>query len=184
MGEPFKKMGLSSCLASTVEFRDCIVPVSQRLGAEGQGANIFRTSMLWERSCLFAGYVGLLSRILAICVKHAQTRTQFGSTLGKFQAVSHKITEMSLRLETSRLLLYKACWLLSRGERAVSEVAMAKLEISEAVVQASLDAVQILGGEGYKCGEAEEMLRDALPCKIFSGTSEMQREIIARELGL
>lgn len=92
---------------------------------------------------------------------------------------------MKLRLETARAALYRACWLRDRGQPAVAEVSMAKLLISEAAKQSSLDAIQIHGSSGFASElGVEQVLRDAIPSTIFSGTSEMQRDIIARELGL
>ena len=92
---------------------------------------------------------------------------------------------MKTRLETARLLLYKAGWLRTQGQEATQEIAMAKLYLSECCVQSSLDAVQIFGGYGYtKEYELERDLRDSVASKIYSGTSEIQGEIIARSLGL
>ncbi|MBD0737496.1 acyl-CoA dehydrogenase family protein [Streptomyces sp. CBMA29] len=184
-GEPFEKMGLSSCLAGTVTFQECFVPDDQVLGAEGMGATIFQTSMGWERACLFAGYLGLMDRLVEECVRFARERRQFGRRLAGFQAVSHRIVDMKLRLESARLLLYRACWEMDRGGRATLPVALSKLAVSEAAVQSALDAVRILGGRGYRSESGvEAALRDAVPSVLFSGTSEIQKELVAKELGL
>ncbi|WP_435104737.1 acyl-CoA dehydrogenase family protein [Arhodomonas sp. AD133] len=182
---PFAKMGLRNCPAGTVEFDECVVPASHRIGDEGQGRVVFQRSMGWERACLFGAFVGLMDRQLDRCIAHAGERRQFGQRLSSYQAVSHRIANMKLRLEGARLLLYRACWALDQGESAELPVALAKLAVSEAAVQSGLDAVQIFGGWGYQEEPGiESMLRDAVPTALFSGTSEMLREIVAQELSL
>lgn len=182
---PFSKMGLSTCPAGAVSFAECQIPADCLLGAEGQGSTVFQHSMTWERTCLFAGYVGLMERLLGRCVDRARQRRQFGRRIADFQAVSHRIADMKLRLEAARLLLYRACVRLDRGDLSPVDVAMSKLAISEAAVQASLGAVQIFGADGYLTSEGiEGALRDSVSTTLFSGTSEIQRELIAKGLGL
>jgi len=185
VGEPFGKLGLDRCPASTLRLDRCVVPARHRLGGEGQGAAIFQAAMRWERTCLFAGYVGRIERLAELCADHARTRVQFGRSIGSNQAISHRLARMRVRLEAARMLLWRACWLLEQNERASAEVAMAKLAISEAAAESAMDAVRIFGGDGIRsdCG-IERELRDAVPGLIFSGTSEMQLELIVRELGL
>lgn len=185
VGPLVAKMGLESCPAARVTFEGCRVPESFRLGDDGQGGAVFQHSMAWERACLVAAYLGLMERQLAQCVDHARRRKQFGRAIGEFQAISHRIATMKQRLESGRLLLYRACWLLDQGRDHVGAVALAKVAVSEAAVANSLDAVQIFGGAGYLSENGlERNLRDSVPSTIFSGTSEIQREIIAREVGL
>lgn len=183
LGEPFKKMGLNQCPAGPVSFERCFVPDEQVLGEPGQGAAIFQQSMAWERCCLFAGYLGVSDRILASTIDHVRTRRQFGKPLKDFQAVSHRIADMKLRTEAARLLLYRACWLLDQGERRALDIAMSKLAVSEAAVATSMDAVRIFAARGYLAADGiEAALRDSVPSLIFSGTSDIQRELIVREL--
>ena len=185
VGEPFGKLGLDRCPASTLRLDRCAVPARNRLGGDGQGAPIFQSAMRWERTCLFAAYVGRMERLIELCADHARTRAQFGRPIGSNQAISHRIARMQVRLEAARLLLWRACWLLEQGGTASADVAMAKLAISEAATESAMDAVRIFGGDGIRrdCG-IERELRDAVPSLIFSGTSEMQLELIVRELGL
>ncbi|HEY5945117.1 MAG TPA: acyl-CoA dehydrogenase family protein [Kofleriaceae bacterium] len=185
VGKPFEKLGLTTSPISSVYFERCRVPVSHRIGGEGQGAAIFKASMLWERSCLFAMYLGLMDRQIEVAVDYAQRRRQFGRAIGKNQAIAHRIADMKLRLESARLLVYRACWLKGLGEDATQQIALAKLAVSEAAVQSGLDLIQIHGGIGVmeESGIAR-MLRDAVPSTIFSGTSEIQRELVAGSLGL
>ncbi|MFI6318288.1 acyl-CoA dehydrogenase family protein [Nonomuraea sp. NPDC050556] len=185
VGEPFTKMGLHACPAGRVEFSGCRVPARYRLGAEGQGSAIFKHSMTWERTCLFAIYLGQMRRQVDDCVAHARRRRQFGRSIGSFQAVSHRIATMIQRMESARLLLYRACWLLDQGRPDTQATALSKLAVSEAAVANSLDALQIFGGPGYLAGAGSEaQLRDSMPSVIFSGTSDIQREIIANGAGL
>lgn len=185
VGPPMEKMGLESSPMGEVIMQECRVPLGQRLGGEGNGGTIFRHSMMWERCCILASCVGTMAWQLERTVDYARTRRQFGRPIGGFQAVSHRIAEMRVRLDATRLLLYHAAWLLSRGETAAAEIAIAKLAISEAFVQSSLDVIQVHGGYGYAIEFGYERdLRDAVGARIYSGTSEMQREIIAQTLGL
>ena len=129
--------------------QDCRIDETARLGAEGNGAAIFKHSMIWERSCILASAIGTMERQLERSLAYATTRKQFGKPVGKFQSVANRLVDMKIRLETSRLLLYKTGWLRVRGEDAAAEVAMAKLYLSECFVQSSLDAIQVHGGYGY-----------------------------------
>lgn len=179
------KMGLRTSPMGEIILSDCEVPVESRLGKEGAGMAIFNSSMEWERSCILASAVGAMQRQLETCVRHAQTRKQFGQAIGKFQSISNKITDMYLRLEVARLLIYKVAWLKQQGKSALAEAALAKVFTSEAWIQSSLDAIQIHGAYGYmKESEIERDLRDSVAGTIYSGTSEIQRVIIARILGL
>ena len=114
-GAAFDKIGLQHAHTGSVYFDGCRVPSDQLVGGEGEGAAVFRRSMHWERTCLFASYVGAMERGVNQCVEYARSRKQFGKAIGSFQAVSHRISEMKLRLEAARLLLYRACWLMDHG---------------------------------------------------------------------
>ena len=126
-----------------------------------------------------------MERLLETCIRYAKERKQFGQPIGKFQLVASKIVDMKLRLETARSLLHKAAWLRDQGKSIFLEAAMAKLHISESWVKSALDAIQIHGGYGFMTEfEVERELRDATASTIYSGTSEIQRMIIAGILGL
>ncbi|MFI6864493.1 acyl-CoA dehydrogenase family protein [Streptomyces sp. NPDC050421] len=183
--EPFAKMGLHDCPAGTVEFRDCFVPDERVLGAPGLGGVIFQHSMGWERACLFALYLGVQDRLIEQVVAHVRARRQFGKRIAEFQSVADRVVDMKLRLESGRLLLHRACWEMDRGGRSVLPVALSKLQVSEAAVASALDAVQLFGGRGYLTETGvEAALRDAVPATVFSGSSEIQRRLVAAELGL
>jgi alkylation response protein AidB-like acyl-CoA dehydrogenase len=184
-GEPFNKMGLKSTPACAVFLDDCRIPHMARIGLEGQGGAIFTSSMQWERTCLFAAYVGMMERQLERSLTYAKKRRQFGASIGKNQAIAHRLVNMKLRLESARLLLYRACWLLDQGQTTTQASSLAKIAVSEAAIEAGLDAIQIHGAFGFNQDAGiETMLRDAIPATLFSGTSEIHRNIIATSLGL
>ncbi|WP_394849921.1 acyl-CoA dehydrogenase family protein [Pendulispora brunnea] len=183
VGSPIEKMGLESASLASVMLEDCRVPVERRLGREGVGARIFTTSMQWERACLFGAYVGQMELQLEECVEYARERKQFGRAIGSNQAIAHKLANMKLRLEAARLLLYRAAWAIEQGEDATMSISLAKIAVAEAAVDSGLDAIQIFGGLGYVRDAAiEKRLRDAVAARIFSGTSEIQRDIVANSL--
>ncbi len=185
LGKPLDKMGLKTAPTGEVTLEDVEVANDAILGRKGQGSAIFNAEMEWERSCLFATHLGAMQRQLDQCVEYAKTRKQFGKTIGSFQAVSHKIAAMKMRIELAELALYKVAWLKSKGQRAQMESAISKLFVSESFVQNSLDAVQIHGGYGYMAEyDVERDLRDAIGGKLYSGTNEIQHNIIASLLGL
>ncbi len=185
VSEPIEKMGLRTSPMSELVLQDCFVPEDARLGKEGAGVSVFNSSMEWERSCILAAHVGAMERQIEESVQYARERKQFGQPIGKFQSVSNRVADMKVRLETARLMLYKVAWLKKQGKSAVMEAAIAKLYLSEAFVRSSEDAMRIHGGYGYmKEFEIERDLRDALGGVFYSGTSDIQRQIIARLMGL
>jgi alkylation response protein AidB-like acyl-CoA dehydrogenase len=181
----FEKMGLRTSPMGEVALTDCLVPAASRLGPEGAGMAIFNSSMEWERSCLFASAVGAMRRQLDACVAYARSREQFGQPIGKFQGVAGKLADMYVRIEAARLLIYRTAWLKQQGRSAPAEAAAAKLFTSEAWVRSSQDAIQTHGAMGYmKEAGIERDLRDAVASTIYSGTSEIQRVLLAKMLGL
>jgi alkylation response protein AidB-like acyl-CoA dehydrogenase len=118
-------------------------------------------------------------------IAYARTRKQFGQAIGKFQAIAHKIADMKVQLEAARLLTYQSAWRLANTRNASLDAAVTKLFVSESLVKTALDAVQIHGGNGFMVEyELERALRDSIGATIYSGTSEIQRNIIGRWLGL
>ncbi len=185
VGKPFSLMGLRSCPIGEVILQDCEVPAENRLGSEGAGSAIFNSEMEQERSCLFASQLGAMEKILEDCVQYAKARSQFGQPIGDYQAVSHKIADMRVRIELSRLILYQVAWMKTSGKRAPVESSIAKLYVSESYVQTCMDALQIHGAYGYSTEfPIERNLRDSIAGKIYSGSSEIQRNILASFLGL
>jgi alkylation response protein AidB-like acyl-CoA dehydrogenase len=184
IGRPIEKMGLRTSPMAELHLDDCRVSADCRLGREGRGAGIFNDSMEWERACILAGALGAMQRQLDACVRYAHERHQFGRSIGDNQSISNRLSDMAVRIETGRLLLYRAAWLKQKGMPTSTAAAMAKLHISESWVQSCLDAVQIHGGYGFTTEyEIERDLRDSVGSTLYSGTSEIQRAIIARSFG-
>jgi hypothetical protein len=185
VGPPLRKMGLRTSPMGEIILKDCEIPAENRVGKEGGGMAIFNSSMEWERSSILASAVGAMQRQLEECIEYARTRKQFGQAIGKFESISNKISDMYLRLEAARLMIYRVAWLKQQGKPAIMEAAAAKLFTSEAWIQSCLDAIQIHGAYGYmRDSGIERDLRDSVAGTIYSGTSEIQRLIIARSLGL
>jgi alkylation response protein AidB-like acyl-CoA dehydrogenase len=185
VGAPIHKMGLNGAPMAEVYLDDCRVPEENRLGGEGQGARIFNDSMEWERTYILAWQIGAMERQIEQAVQYARQRKVGGKPISGFQAVSHRIADMRVRLEAARLLLYHAAWLKAEGKPVAMESAIAKVYAAEAAVASALDAIQVHGGYGYATEIGIECaLRDAVGGRIYSGTSEILRNIIAHELGL
>ena len=184
-GKPMEKMGLRTMTNGELVCTDCYIPGSSLVGREGQGVILFSEVVEWERVVICAGLLGGLERVLEDSIRYAKERKAFGQSIGTFQAISHKIATMRMNVELGRLALYSAAILKNKRKRAALESSVAKLFISESLKQACLDAVQIRGGYGYMSEfEVERDLRDSIAATIYSGTSEMQANTIARLAGL
>ncbi len=185
VGRRIEKMGLRTSPMSEIFFENCEVPAENILGEAGAGSFLFTKSMTWERGCILANAVGSMQRLLETCLRYARTRKQSGQAIGKFQQVAGKIVDMKLRVESARHLLYYGAWLRSCGKSGLLEASLAKLHISDCWVKCCEDALQIHGGYGYTVEyEIERELRDALGSRLYSGTTEIQRNLIASLLGL
>ncbi len=185
VGKKIEKMGLRTSPFSEVVFEDVWLADDTVLGGVGGGAGVFTHSMDWERTCLFAAHVGQMERLMERAIQYARTREAGGKRIAKYQAVSHKIADMKVRLEAARLLTYQAASRLEKVRSVTMDSAIAKLYVSEALVATAADVLQIFGGYGYTVEyEVERALRDAYGARIYSGTSEVQRNIIAAWLGL
>jgi alkylation response protein AidB-like acyl-CoA dehydrogenase len=175
-----EKMGLRTSPMAELFFDECEVPEENRLGSEGAGSSLFTHSMTWERGCILASAVGSMKRLMETCIGYAKERRQFGQPIGKFQLLASKIVDMKLRLETARFLLYNSAYQIGTGRAAIMEAALAKLHISESWIRCCEDAIQIHGGYGYMTEyEVERELRDAIGSRLYSGTNEIQRNLIA-----
>jgi alkylation response protein AidB-like acyl-CoA dehydrogenase len=179
------KMGLRTSPTGELELVNCEVPVENRIGDEGAGSQVFTRSMTWERGGILASAVGSMQRLVDQCVRYAKRRRQGGVAIGKHQHVAGRIVDMKLRLETSRQLMYHSAWVRGTGKAGFLEAAMTKLYLSDCWVKCCEDAIQIHGGLGYtvEC-ELERELRDAIGSRIYSGTSDIQKNLIASLMGL
>ena len=180
-----EKMGLRSVPIGELELNGCFVPTENRLGKEGAGFSVMNHSLEYDRCCILASQLGAMERQLEKTIEFVKNRKQFGQPVGKFQSVSNRIADMKLRLETSRLLLYKVAWLKKTGQSAMLEAAMLKLHLGESFVASSMDAIRSHGAKGYLTEYGiERDLRDAIGGVLYAGTSDIQRNIIARLLGI
>jgi alkylation response protein AidB-like acyl-CoA dehydrogenase len=141
--------------------------------------------MRWERACIMASQVGLMRKTLERCIEYARQRRQFGKPIAQFESVADKIADMRIAVDASRALVLRVGWLMDRGHDPMIAAAVAKAFIAEANVRTHLEAVQVHGGYGYMTDfEIERGLRDAIGGRIYSGTTEIQKRIIARGMGL
>ncbi len=183
IGPPQSKMGLSTTQISQLHLEDCVIDATALLGRMGAGASVFQASMCWERAFICAPFVGTMQRLLRRCVEHARRRRQFGKRLIELSTVADRLADMRARVACSRLLLYDIADRNQWRRPAPADAALVKLVISEALVSCSLDAMRIFGGSGYMSETGvEEECRDALAALAYSGTSDIQRLIIARGL--
>ncbi len=183
--EPRAKTGTRTNPMGDLVFEDCFVPSEHLLGGEGIGMSLFTQTISWERAFIHAGHLGAMQHLFERCLKYAKERRQFGRPIGNFQSVSNRIADMRLRLETSRLLMFKVAAMKDADADASIECAMANLHISEALLACATDAVRIHGARGYlEEHGVERQLRDSIGGVIYAGTSDIQRTLIASLLGL
>lgn len=177
------KLGVRGSETNTLHFEDCRVPVTSRIGAEGDGFKIFMRTLDGGRISIAAMALGLAQGALDRSLAYASQRVQFGKPIASFQGIQWMLADMGTEIEAARLLIYRAAYLKDRGERTTRESAMAKLFASEVAMRVTDKAIQIHGGYGYlREYEVERFLRDAKLTTIGEGTSEIQRMVIAREL--
>lgn len=183
IGTVEKKMGLRGSHTAELIMEDCEVPVENVLGAEGQGyVNALRI-LANGRAGLAARNLGSMQKLLELCVKYSQERIQFGKPIGSFQAVQHMLAEMEVDIQATRALTYRVAWMVDQKMKVIKEAATLKYLGSEAYCRVADRAVQVFGGAGYiKDFPIERYYRDARIARIYEGTSEIQKNIIAAQL--
>jgi len=180
-----EKLGWHSSDTGELSFTDVAVPAENLLGEENEGFKLIMANFQWERLLMALGAVGGMDWCLRRTVDYALEREAFGRPIGKFQAIRHKIADMSTKLEVGRSMTYSALRLLAGGQDALREVTAAKLFTQRAAVEVADDAVQVHGGYGYmREYEVERALRDARLGPIGGGTDEVMKEILGRSYGL
>ncbi len=185
LGRAMGKMGMRTAPLGEIALDGAFVAEANLLGRLGFGLAVFNDALEWERIFGMAIHLGILGRELARARAYAKEREAFGQPIAKFQSVANKLVDMKVRLETSRLLLYRAACLKAAGRPALADAAMAKLWLGECAVANGLDALQVHGAYGYVSeGGVERHVRDAVAARLYAGTSEIQRTIIARSMGL
>ena len=185
VGKEYRKLGWRASDTHELAFGDCRVPEENLLGERGKGFAQFLRTLDDGRIAIAALSVGLAQGCLDESVAYAKERRAFGRRIGEFQALQFKIADMRVAVETSRLATYKAAWLRDMGRPYKAEAALAKLYASEVAVTCAREAVQVHGGYGFmEEFPVARFYRDAKVLEIGEGTSEIQRVLIARDLGL
>jgi len=184
IGQPYKKMGWKASDTRPLSFEDCAVPAGDILGKRGDGFKQFMQILDAGRVAIAALSVGLAQACLDEALDYAKQRKQFGQPISKFQAIQFKLADMAMEIELARLMYYKAAWLHMQGQPYTSEAAMAKLFASETAKRAADQAVQIHGGYGFMDEyPVSRYWRSVKVNEIGEGTSEVQRILIAKNLG-
>jgi acyl-CoA dehydrogenase len=180
-----RTLGQRSIGTTQVFYNDVKVPASMLLGTVDQGWAAVDAYLWYERLCLSAARTGAALAAFDYALEYAKTRKQFGQSIGKFQAISHKLADMKVMLDVSRTLVYRFAWLMSQRKATRADAAVLKLYTAETYKAVSDLGLQILGGYGY-CMEypMQRFFRDSRVAVIGGGTSEIQRNIIAQGLGL
>ncbi|MDQ1239527.1 MAG: hypothetical protein QG577_1713 [Thermodesulfobacteriota bacterium] len=178
------KMGLNSSPTTELHFNDCFIPSENLIGEEGRGLNIALTALNGGRISIGACATGLALQALDYALGYAQKRQLFGKAIITFQGLQFLVADLASEIEASRLMIYRAAWLMDQGEPCVMEAAMGKRLATDTAMRVTTEAVQILGGYGYmKSYPVEMYMRFAKIAQIFEGTNQIQRVVIARELG-
>ena len=177
------KLGIRSAHSSQMAYDDCRVPVSRRLGEEGQGFKIAMTILNAGRIGIAAQALGIAQGAYEAALAYTKVREQFGKPIHEFQAVGFTLADMATRIKAARLLVYEAAWRKDQGLDYVKDAAMAKVFASETAMWTATKAVQLHGSNGYsKEYPVERFFRDAKITEIYEGTSEIQRLVISREI--
>ncbi|HEY5513120.1 MAG TPA: acyl-CoA dehydrogenase family protein [Geomonas sp.] len=183
VGGHIPKMGQQAGHTAEVFFNDVVVPRSALIGEEGAGFKIAMKAFDGSRPMVAAFAVGLMQRCLDLSLSYAKERKSFGKPIIEHQAIAHKLAEMQMRLDASRLMAYQAAWLADAGKRNTMQASCAKAFACDSAMWVATEAMQIYGGYGYsKEYPVEKLFRDAKVLQVYEGTSEIQRNIIAREL--
>ncbi len=183
VGKKFDKLGQRASDTAEIVFENVEVPAENMVGGEGQGFYLAMKVFDYSRPGVAAAAVGLQRRALEECVKYAKEREAFGVPIYQHQAIGHKIADMAINYEAARMLVWQAAWSLDAGVVNPRIAAYAKAFAADMATKAAVDAVQVFGGYGFmKEYPVEKLLRDVKIFQIYEGTSEIQRNIIVREL--
>ncbi|MFC1823398.1 acyl-CoA dehydrogenase family protein [Thermodesulfobacteriota bacterium] len=184
-GEPYQaeKMGERAATTSELYLKDCKVPVENRLGSEGEGSTIMREILFWERGIVMDMLVGVMENVIEKTIEYAKKRVAFGKPIAQHQVVQHKIADMKVLLEATRLLVYNMVWKKQEGTIRTIDTSITRVFLADALMKVSSEAVQIHGGRGYmREYEVERVMRDAKLVQIAGGSQEIQRNIIGSRL--
>ncbi len=183
VGKKIDKLGMRGSNTSELIFDNCEVPEDNILGNPGDGASILMSGLDFERVVLAAGPLGIMASALDTVIPYTQERKQFGKSIGQFQLIQGKVADMYTTLNACRSYVYAVASACDRGETTRKDAAGCILYAAEKATSITLDAIQILGGNGYtKDYPVERLLRDAKLYEIGAGTSEIRRMLIGREI--
>lgn len=183
VGESEKKMGLRSSNTASIIFEDVSVPVSNRIGEEGEGLKIFMKALSYARPMVGAQSVGVARGAYEEALRYAKERRQFGKPIADFQAIQFMLADMAMNIEAARLLVHKAAFLLDQGILSASSSSFAKTFAADTAMKVAADAVQIFGGYGFiREYPVEKYFRDAKIMQIYEGTNQIQRVVIAKDI--
>jgi alkylation response protein AidB-like acyl-CoA dehydrogenase len=182
---PYRKLGWHASDTHGLSLDGCRVPADHLLGQQGSGFRNFLTILDDGRIAISALAIGAAQACLDHSLEYARTRNAFGGPIGRYQAISFALADLAVAVENARLLTYKAAWLKEQGRPFAQAAAMAKLYSTEAAVDAARTATQVFGGYGFmEESPVARIYRDVKVLEIGEGTSEIQRLVIARSLGL
>jgi isovaleryl-CoA dehydrogenase len=182
-GTKLDKMGMRGSDTSELVFEDCEVPQENLVGSLGKGVNVLMSGLDYERAVLAAGPLGIMQAAMDVVLPYVHERRQFDQPIGQFQLIQAKLADMYVSLNASRAYVYAVAKACDRGETTREDAAGAILYSAERATQVALDAIQILGGNGYTNDyPVARLLRDAKLYEIGAGTSEIRRMLIGREL--
>ena len=177
------KLGMRGSDTGELVFQDCEVPEENVLGEVGRGVNVLMSGLDYERAVLAAGPLGIMQAALDVVLPYVHERKQFGQPIGEFQLVQGKLADMYVNMNAARAYVYAVAKACDRGETTREDAAGAILFAAEKATTVALDAIQLLGGNGYiNDFPTGRLLRDAKLYEIGAGTSEIRRMLIGREL--
>jgi alkylation response protein AidB-like acyl-CoA dehydrogenase len=183
VGPKENKLGIRSSDTHSLQFNAVKVPEENRIGAEGFGFTFAMKTLSGGRIGIAAQALGIAAGAYELALNYAQQREAFGKPISQHQAIAFKLAQMHTKIEAARHLVYKAAWEKDRGMNYDLSGAMAKLNASEVAMEVSVEAVQVLGGNGFvKEYHVERLMRDAKITQIYEGTSEIQQMVISRAI--
>ncbi|MBA5777964.1 isovaleryl-CoA dehydrogenase [Stappia sp. F7233] len=183
VAQKLDKLGMRGSLTGELVFQDCEVPEENVLGAVGKGVNVLMSGLDYERTVLAAGSIGIMQAAMDVVIPYIHERKQFGQAIGTFQLVQGKVADMYVQMNATRAYVYAVAQACDRGETTREDAAGAILYAAENATKVALDAIQLLGGNGYiNEYPTGRLLRDAKLYEIGAGTSEIRRMLIGREL--
>ncbi len=183
VGKKEKNLGQRASDTRAITFNDVMVPKENLLGKEGQGWFLAMAAFDHSRPIVSAAAVGLARSAMEHAIRYAKERKTFGQEIYKHQSIGFMISEMAMKIEAARLLVWQSAWKIDRGDRNTKEAAFAKAFAADTAMEVALNAVQVFGGYGYSREyPVEKLMRDAKIFQIYEGTSQIQRLIVTKEI--